>query len=72
MVDVGWEIVGSTALERPAPEPQAQRRALQARPDLIQQCLCGARLVVAGAWTCWKCGTCHRLFEREDTCLTTS
>ena len=74
MVDGGWEIVGSGVAEPiPVQEPQAQRRALQARPDTIQQCVCGVRLIVAGAWTCWKCGTCHRRYEREaDTCLTTS
>ena len=44
------------------------RRALPAKMregDVLQQCICGVILRVAGAWTCWCCGTCHRFYDRS-------
>lgn len=63
-------------VERPPRGPYERRDAAEQVPaqeprapqiGTVQVCACGAALRVAGAWTCWRCGTCHRRYERTRT-----
>lgn len=63
------KLYGDTArLLKESRKPALTARLRALTPEVhgdLHQCLCGIVLRVAGAWTCWRCGICHRLYARD-------